>query len=68
MYAPSPPPEGALAGVGVKKVPNNLNNNSQLLISHDKMTLKPSKIEKRVNKCFSRFARLRDFKIIRDRE
>ena len=35
MYAPSPPPEGALAGVGVKKVPNNLNNNSHFVIYHD---------------------------------
>jgi len=43
---PAPPPEGALVGVGVKKVPNNLNNNSQFVIYHDKMTLKPSKLKK----------------------
>ena len=49
---PAPPPEGALAGVGVKKVPNNLNNNSQFVIYHDKMTLKPSKVEKIINFAF----------------
>ena len=33
----------------LKKVPNNLNNISQFMIYHDKMTLKPSKVEKIIN-------------------
>ena len=36
----------------LKKVPNNLNNISQFIIYHDKMTLKPSKVERNGNFAF----------------
>ena len=36
----------------LKKVPDNLNNNFQCMIYHDKVTLKPSIVEKIVNFAF----------------
>ena len=36
----------------LKKVPNHLNNISQFMTYYDKMTLKPSKVEKMVNIAF----------------